>query len=99
MDRLTHRVFGRTAYVYESEIEEFAFTRENKKTYQGKAIERLAELEDKIESGELREVVLCKDCKCSFVDIDDRKRKCAHAFIIGEIDDDYGCLFGEKKEG
>lgn len=45
-ERLTHKVFGSEAYIYDDCIHERPFTCENKICYEGKAIDRLAAYED-----------------------------------------------------
>ena len=61
--------------------------------YTGKAIDRLADLEDKIESGKLVEVVRCGDCK------DYWHRKCINSdsgyFEWARCSNDY-CAEGER---
>ena len=56
--------------VWERDLSHYAFD--------GEAIDRLAELEDKIENGTLKEVVRCKDCvyfQPEYVEMENKKRR------------------------
>ena len=78
MSRFTKRDRYGHAYTNET-IYDRGMTSKDRKTYEkhyfengtsaydGKPIDRLCEIEDKIEQGELVEVVRCKDCKESEV--------------------------------
>lgn len=66
-ERLTHKVFGSEAYIYDDCIHERPFTCENKICYEGKAIDRLAAYEDSgLSPEEVQElkvsVKICEDC-------------------------------------
>ena len=66
-ERLTHKVFGSEAYIYDDCIHERPFTCENKICYEGKAIDRLAAYEDSgLSPEEVQELKvsekICEDC-------------------------------------
>ena len=53
---------------------------------------KLCDFEDKIEQGELVEVVRCKDC----TEWDEKEQECSHWY--GFRENDY-CSYGERSEG
>ena len=77
--------------------------------YDGKPIDRLCELEDKIEQGKLVEVVRCKDCKhCSKLEkiipvcsheknvlITESAPKRVHMLVVSDY---HYCSYGERRE-
>jgi hypothetical protein len=61
-ERLTHKVFGSEAYIYDDCIHERPFTCENKICYEGKAIDRLAAYEDSgLSPEEVRELAKARN--------------------------------------
>lgn len=62
----------------------------------GEAIDRLADLEDKLERGEMVEVVRCKDCKHNDCAVSNRSGWCSELERV--MNNDEFCSSGERRE-
>lgn len=60
------------------------------------AVERLADLEDKIERGEMVDVVRCKDCKHNDCAVSNRSGWCSELERV--MNNDKFCSSGERRE-
>ena len=61
------------------------------------AVERLASLEDKIERGEMVEIVRCKDCEHNDCAVSNRSGWCSELERV--MNNDEFCSSGERREG
>ena len=87
-ERLTHKVFGSEAYIYDDCIHERPFTCENNICYEGKAIDRLAAYEDSgLSPEEVRELakarnLIGKTVYCVFAGVKKVMKRKIHGFEV-----------------